>query len=214
MASSGKYITFAPEVVEQVGALSALAADLHPAVFNLSVQTLEGGLDDGKVSSIAELGKFDASLLSKIVQAASILLWECTKGSPPKDDLSGINRSLRQAGWPAPLAAAFCQSFKENRIRLSNLKGALAISKRRYKDFVWRLDVELGRRNLSAIAQPKYMVRLDVYNARAGSSGEGEEESLHLQADYANLKHMQMELQRAMDDLASKHGQRITRYIK
>jgi hypothetical protein len=58
------------------------------------------------------------------------------------------------------------------------------------------------------------MVRLDVYNARAGASGEGEEESLHLQADYANLKHMQMELQRAMDELNSKHGQRITRYIK
>ena len=214
MASSGKYITFAPEVVEQVAALSALTVDLYPSVFNLAVQTLEGGLDAAKIGSIAQLGKFDASILSKVVQAASILLWECTKGSPPKDDLSGILRSLRQAGWAAPLAEAFCQSFKENRIRLSNLKGALAISKRRYKDFVWRLDVELGRRNMSVITQPKYMVRLDVYNAREGASGEGDEESLHLQADFANLKHMQMELQRAMDDLASKHGQRITRYIK
>jgi len=214
MTSSGKYITFAPEVVEQVSALSTLTAEMYPSVFNLAVQTLEGGLGAAKVSSIAELGKFDASLLSKVVQAASILLWECTKGSPPKDDLSGVLRFLRQAGWPAPLAEAFCQSFKENRIRLNNLKGALAISKRRYKDFVWRLDVELGRRNMSAITEPKYMVRLDVYNARTGASGEGEEESLHLQADYANLKHMQMELQRAMDDLASKHGQRITRYIK
>ena len=79
---------------------------------------------------------------------------------------------------------------------------------------MWRLDVELARRNMSVITQPKFLVRLDVFDARDGTSGQSREESMHLQADYANLKHMQQELQRAMDHLSSKHGQRITRYIK
>ncbi len=211
---AGKYIAFAPEVVEQVVALSVCAVEMYPSVFNLAVQTLEGGLDMTRLTSVAEMGKCEPTLISKIVQAASILLWDVTKGAQPKDELVGVQVVLRKAGWTETITTAFVNCFKENRIRLNNLKGALAISKRRYKDFVWRLDVELGRRNVTVLTQPKFMVRLDVYNARAGASGEGEEESLHLQADYANLKHMQMELQRAMDELNSKHGQRITRYIK
>ena len=211
---TGRYIHFEPEVLEQVASLKTCVVDVYPAIFNLSVQTLEGGLDRERVATLAEQANFDSSLLLKIVQAASILIWEVTKGSPPKDDLASVLNSLRSSGWTQPLATAFTDSFKEHRIRLNNLKGSLAISKRRYKDFVWRLDVELARRNMTVITEPKYMIRLDVFDAREGSSGKGDEESLHLQADFANLKHMQVELQRAMDDLASKHGQRITTYIK
>jgi hypothetical protein len=211
---TGKYISFDAEILEQVAALQTFAAEHYPAIFNLSVQSLEGGLDRERVAALAEVANAEAPLLLKIVQAAGILFWEVTKGSPPKDDLVSVVHSLRSSGWPEGLAKAFTDSFKEHRIRLSRLRGALAISKRRYKDFVWRLDVELARRNVSVVTQPKYMLRLDVFEPREGSSGKGDEQSLHLQADYANLKHMQSELQRAMDDLASKHGQRITTYIK
>jgi hypothetical protein len=211
---TGKYISFEPELVDQVANLRSCASEMYPAIFNISVQTLEGGLDREMARRVAETAKFDVSSLLKAVQSASILIWEVTKGLPPKDDCSTIRTALRKMGWTEDLAGAFCDCFLEHRLRLNKLKDALAISKRRYKDFVWRLDVELARRNMSVITQPKYMIRLDTYDAREGASGKVEEQSLHLQADYANLKHMQMELQRAMDDLASKHGQRITRYIK
>lgn len=211
---SGKYITFEPEIVSQVANLKDCPHEMYLSVFNLSVTTLEGGLDRERAQQVAQMANFDPNLMVKAIQAASILLWEITKGLPPKDDCSSVLSTLRGMGWSSSLATAFCDSYKEHRLRLNNLKGALAISKRRYKDFVWRLDVELARRNMTVITQPKFLVRLDVYDAREGTSGKGEEESLHLEADYANLKHMQQELQRAMDDLASKHGSRITRYIK
>jgi hypothetical protein len=211
---TGKYISFEPELVETVANLRDCPSEFYTSVFQNSVTTLEGGLDRERVSQISQTAKFDVQILLKVVQAASILLWEVTKGLPPKDDLSTINTALRRMGWSGQISQAFCDTFKEHRLRLNKLKGALAISKRRYKDFVWRLDVELARRNMSVITQPKFMIRLDVYDAREGTSGKGEEVSLHLQADYANLKHMQQELQHAIDDLNSKHGQRITRYIK
>ena len=37
--------------------------------------------------------------------------------------------------------------------------------------------------------------------------------SVHLQADYANMKNMQRELQAALDELSGTHCQRLTRYI-
>ena len=37
--------------------------------------------------------------------------------------------------------------------------------------------------------------------------------SYHLQSDYANLKKIQLELQRAVNDMNSVHSQRFSRYI-
>jgi hypothetical protein len=37
--------------------------------------------------------------------------------------------------------------------------------------------------------------------------------SLHLTASYANMKHLQCELEKALDELDGVHAQRLTRYI-
>lgn len=37
--------------------------------------------------------------------------------------------------------------------------------------------------------------------------------SYHFQTDYANMKNLQSELQRALDDLNGVHAQRLTKYI-
>ena len=63
------------------------------------------------------------------------------------------------------------------------------------------------------ITQPKYMLRLDVFDSRDGASGNPTKECFHLQADYANLKRVQTELQRALEELNSPHCQRLARYI-
>ena len=38
-------------------------------------------------------------------------------------------------------------------------------------------------------------------------------QSVHLQADYAHMKLLQTELQRALDEMSGVHCQRISRYI-
>ena len=46
------------------------------------------------------------------------------------------------------------------------------------------------------------------------SSNQGNKiKSYHLQSDYANLKKIQLELQRAVNDMNSVHSQRFSRYI-
>ena len=210
---SSKYISFDPSLVQNVILLQGCDNAHYSAIFSLSVTTLESGLDRERVASVAEASQFDGAALLKVVQAASILFWEVTKGAPGKD-LSSIGKALMVMGLSSEISTAFITAYQENRQRLINLKGALAISTRRYKDFVWRLDVELARRNMNVITQPKYSVRFDFYDPLEGASGKAKIESLHLQADYANLKHMQLELQRAMDELESKHGQRFSKYIK
>ena len=99
---------------------------------------------------------------------------------------------------------------RERHNALSATSGA--DGKLRYKNLSWRLDTELARRNMSSMTEPKYMLRLDVYDG--GSEDKPKVKSMHLQADFANMKRLQTELQRALAELSAPHAQRLVRYIK
>lgn len=103
--------------------------------------------------------------------------------------------------------------FRESRQRLKALKGPLAIDTMSYKDFHWRLDIELSKRSLAQTTEPTYQIRLDLENDATEQTDVERNKVYHLQASYANLKHVQQELQRAIDENAGVHSQRISRYI-
>jgi hypothetical protein len=89
---------------------------------------------------------------------------------------------------------------------------------------------QLARRSIRALNEPRYLLRLDLVDhscsidrdASAPSAGDNRkaapqqlamQKSHHLQADYATMKMLQNELQKALDEMNSVHCQRISRYI-
>lgn len=106
-----------------------------------------------------------------------------------------------------------------------------------FKDLAWRLDVEIGKRSLQASAVPKYQIRLDLAHTNSSlsslqhsnhsnttidngfveyaavNSPQEHTTSLHLQADLANMKNLQNQLQKMLQEVNGVHGQRLTRYI-
>lgn len=98
---------------------------------------------------------------------------------------------------------------------MANIKGALDIAHQRFEHLSWRLDMELARRNVQGMTEPKFQLRLDVRTPQSSSSSSSSStiESIHLQSDYANLKRVQDELQLAVSEHSSTHCQRIARYI-
>lgn len=105
------------------------------------------------------------------------------------------------------------QVFRDSRQRLKALKGPLGIDTLSYKDFHWRLDIELSKRSLTQTTEPSYQIRLDLENTTISHDDPSRTKVYHLQTDYANLKLLQQELQRAIDENAGVHSQRISRYI-
>ena len=61
---------------------------------------------------------------------------------------------------------------------------------------------------MAVMTEPKFMLRLDVAVGAAA-----EPQSVHLQADCANMRRLQVELQRAIDEMQTVHCQRFSRYI-
>jgi len=89
----------------------------------------------------------------------------------------------------------------------------VATSREHYADLKWRLDVEIGRRTArKGLANPTFLLEL---RTRGGATGGAAAENKHLlQADYANLKMLQQELNRALAEAKSTHSVRVQRYLR
>lgn len=210
---SVQYINLDEKIVQTISALGAtsLTQESYAAVFEQAIVALESGLNEEGIGALATAGLSNSDL-TKIVQGSSILMWDLTKGAPR--DTAGISKAMQVMGMKFAVADEFLKKYDSCRTRLNDLKGALAISKRRYKDLEWRLDVELSRRQMSVMSAPKFQIRVDVYDPRGDEVGLSREESFLLESDYANMLHMQKELERALSEANSLHGQRMTGYIK
>ena len=208
------YITLDPSVVSVLKLLGKgnVAPEFYGELLEYGIRSLENGVEKEDLMALAEKDGGDTSSVTKVVQASSILYWELTKGAPK--ELAVISEAFQDMGINNGITEAFLQQYNENRLRLNNLKGALSVSVRRYKDLEWRLEMELARRDMTVMTQPKYLLRLDLFNQTDNASGKATEESFHLQVDHANLKYLHSELERALGELSSTHGQRMSRYIR
>ena len=98
--------------------------------------------------------------LITIIIGIATLFWECSKASMKNSNL--IREALTNANLSNELVEAFSQVYKEHRRTFVELKNVLSISHRKYNNLTWRLDVELARRSMHVMTEPKYMIRLDI----------------------------------------------------
>lgn len=64
------------------------------------------------------------------------------------------------------------------------------------------------------MTEPKFLLRIGVtVPEKMVKEGPQVVKSINLQSDYANLKNVQLELERALSDLSGTHSSRLTRYI-
>jgi hypothetical protein len=105
------------------------------------------------------------------------------------------------------LPEVMTQAYAEHYQTIVDTTTAFSMTLPEYQHLDWRIDVELGRRTVSQDATPKFMLRLDL-----AEGGEGR--SLHLQSDYANMKHLLAQLEAAVAEERSVHARRFQRYIR
>eukprot|EP00981_Chlorochromonas_danica_P002475 scaffold474_cov169-Ochromonas_danica.AAC.10 len=190
-----------PAVLEQANLLAELKPSEWQIMLQWSVQVLEGVEITESVKAQAEQIGVAASKLAKICTALATILWECSRVI--KKESTSLPAVLVQLG----LREEIISEFMRNRSRINALKAPLSLSMPAYRGLSWRLDVELGKRSLLSTMEPTFQLRLDL------DSNDSKNQTVFLQTDYANLKMLQQELQRAVDELSGVHSQRIARYI-
>lgn len=209
-----------PAIIEQCNLASGVPLSEHGKLVSFGIDLLEGKDISSQLIELAQaLGISNVKKLSALVTSFSALTWECAKSTNninnSSRDTTALATILVQLGMEEALVASFCKEFNSARRRLNILKSNLSLSVLSYKDLAWRLDIELSKRALLVTTEPTYQLRLDLASNDRADVAEGEEKtvSYNLQCDYANLKNIQSELQKAIDAYSGVHSQRITRYI-
>ena len=124
-------------------------------------------IEENKVFEIAQ-GTYIIIIITKIwwllyyyiYIGIATLFWECSKASSKNSNL--IREALTNANLSSELVETFSLVYKEHKRKFVELKNMLAISHRKYNNLTWRLDVELARRSMHVMTEPKYMIRLDI----------------------------------------------------
>ena len=217
--SSFKYLALDAKLLAQVEVLRDVSVDILGDLVTVGMSLLEGEVDKNLITTVAASSGSDADTLYLCAQALGALFWECAKGAPK--DPNVITAVLGQTGLPANMIEVITTSFQKNNARFQSIKSNLIFSSNKYIDLTWRLDMELARRNSTIVTEPKFQLRLDVEEANSNNNDQVTSsftssngiKSYHLQADYANLKRLQVELQKAISEVEGTHTLRIQKYL-
>eukprot|EP01038_Epipyxis_sp_PR26KG_P006368 gene6368-8770_t len=209
------YFSIDAGLIALTNELEVVKSDGYERAILFGLEILEGYDVTEKMLEFAEKVELNLSQLNKMCVAISALIWECAKLATK--DISTLQDLLLQLGLSTDITTTFIKVYSENKRRIIYLKGSLGISTMSYMNLAWRLDVELARRSVLVTSTPKYMLRLDLVNNSSVDNLNSEKskpkQSFHLQSDYSNLKKIQIELQRAVDEFNNVHCQRLNKYI-
>lgn len=115
--------------------------------------------------------------------------------------------TLLVLGFPPEVNDELTDLFNDSREELRSLEESLQVDLPHLKNMDWRLDVQLGSRNMTGMLNPVYITRWDT-------EADGQVESQFCAMSYTNLKHVSEELELALKEMRSAHVRRVMRNVK
>jgi len=228
-------ISWSTDLIEDLNSkmLCSLSPEMLVEFCRMSLETIRNGTPNKKIyARAAEQLKIDVSMISSSISAlADIFLVGA------KQDLSVSNFTLSltdiPSSVPSPdavkinlnqtviksLAEYYINNVREIRKILSDLSMGLP----HYKNLDWRIDVQLASRSLRHDATPSFLLELQtcgpniILTSNEGKEIQKQKETtqIHcLQSDYANLKHICSELEKALEQSKSVYARRLLRHVK
>lgn len=223
--SSYKYLTIDSKLLLQLEELPAYG--LTPAscdtLVSLGIALMENdnvvAVQEGQVADILSKYNISQENTKIISQILAALFWEVIKTSTKSKSI--VSSLLSQVkSLSNDINESLSNAYITHYARLGEIKKNVFMTKNRYDNFSWRLDMEIAKRNMDSTIDPKFMIRLDISNdandVAASSNGNNINSNItsyNLQSDYANMKRIQIELQRAVNELEGPHSLRIQKYL-
>ncbi len=142
-------------------------------------------------------------MVERAIYALSRVLLEAAKN---KLSPEWFALSLQEFNIPSDIFKVLRDFYTENQSKLKEGSVKLGLSLPKYKDFTWRLDVEISKRMVHRSIKPQFIVNLET------QAGEEAQAQL-LQVDAANMNKLLSSLEAAAAEYNGVHANRIRRYI-
>eukprot|EP01080_Neovahlkampfia_damariscottae_P006156 gene6156-10163_t len=194
------------ELASKLSILKELDNDFLPQLCDLCFEFIFEEENEKKVSHISKKLQIEYESLSSLISSLSFLFISGVKLSlsPTDFDLYLLNFNLGQKS-----IYIISKKYQERHQTLKNIlvkKNETTFGTEfipHYKSLEWRLDVEVERRNIRKIMNPKFLMKLET-----------SQDELLMSADYQDLKHCCSVLETALKEIKSNNVRRIKQYIK
>ena len=172
----------------------------------LSLQFLEHGSNPKMYNSAARALDVSVEKIADVVAAIAHLLSEAARFKLTAQQFTdSVNLVLE---LPEATTSNLEQLFVENCPKIRSLQSSKSFQLPEYREFSWRLDVEIGSRTLRNQIQPIFVTKWGVEREK------GRIEKQILQVDVTNVKHLAAELEGALNEMRNSHVRRVMRNIK
>jgi hypothetical protein len=188
----------------------------------ISIDFIADGANPRAVAQLAQKLQLGRVELDTIIKALTFLFCECTRA---KLSESEFNLTILDLNISNDLQNVLLEQYKTNVTRLrqlfvraevktDHLFGISAVPQ--YKDFEWRMEIELDRRNMRQLMRPHYT--LNLVTTEQTEWGVRDEEkhqnNVYMTAEYHDLRHTTDVLGEALKEIKTQHVRRIRHYIQ
>jgi len=199
-------ISFAQELLDDAKLLPTLNPEFLQEFCKISLDHIKNGVVNKKIyAKAADQLKTNAAAVSAAITALCHILLESTRRDLNASDFQQSTADLKfsEAQFKV-VSECYFSNVKDMRRYL----WAQSLPMTRYVDLDWRLDIQLASRSIRQQAAPTFVLKLKT------SSSANNSEVEYLQSDFATLKHLCTELEKAVNQAKSVHARRILRYVK
>ncbi|KAJ4458184.1 putative COMMD2 protein [Paratrimastix pyriformis] len=222
-------ILFSDKHKQDLSFLTQLSEEFLHELCQKAVEFIVDGGNEKIFAAAARTLQIDEAVIRNLIDGVSFLLVESSKLQISERD---FNDSVAALSYPEPLAKALLQLYLDNRGAIREKLASLPAPIPHYKNLEWRLEAQVASRlhPLGAEVEPAFTLRLATSNVPAtqtamqgvlapasndAAPGAGQATTqVILGADVANLRHLYLELDRALREVQSVHARRVMRYVK
>ena len=198
---------FDERIIADVAPLSKLPAEkLQPIVQAALELVTNNDNSDAPIAAAATAlgGKIRPDKLQPLVYGLAVVIWECSKLRLESDT---FRQAIAQLNLSAAVNDALSAAFDKEYGTVIDKTSSFGMALPEFQHLDFRLDVELGRRSCFGETVPSFQLRLDTTQG-------GQDESMHLTSNYANLKKLLASLEQAVEEEKGTHAKRFQRYIR
>lgn len=179
------------ELLETIDWLQDLDDSALHSIFAASFSFLQGPIDKKQLSSLSETLEKTPESLERTFEAIGFMITSLSTSRP-----------LPEVPW-LPSLQTFLKDQQANiklAYSLNSLHNPLLSN---FKDFDWRLEVQVNSRALEDIITPKIVLQITT-----------EQEQRLLECDYANLKNLYTQLKGALKTFESVRAKKTEKFLK
>lgn len=199
-------LTFAKNVIDDTALLPTISIKFLEEFCRIAFENIQkGGVNKKTYAKAASQIGTEADTVMKAINSLTQVFLQASRLNA---GAASFHMALQDLNFSEEQRQLITKYYK---MKLASLRSYISNTQmkiQQYHNLDWRLNLQLATRCARHNIKPSFLLELETEDA------DGNPCVQMMESDYANMKHISDELDRALAETRAKHANRIFRYVK